>query len=197
MPQPKLVFHTTLALDAVERFCLDEILEAFTKADAILQDLSNKHRTSHQMALHALAYRSLTSIKLEDRHPSLSKPLPAQYAHRAIQRFAHQARARHANLPDPYPARSFDIDSRCADLRVADSTLAITTMASRGLVGGANRELRLPLSLRIPSKADRLALASGRLLGGTITVSLRGPAKVTLRLQPEDPPQVSQDASKG
>jgi hypothetical protein len=191
MPPTKISITLDLLLAPLDAHVLREILVASAAAAEILRKISDKHRTTHQVALHHLAYRALTSLDPDIRHPSLPQPLPAQYAHRAIQRFAHQARALRAKQPDPYPPNSFDIDSRCADIRLADSALAITRLDARGCPPGFNRDIRHLIPYSVRSKSDDKLLRLGRLLGATISLDSQTHAQASLRLEPDQPEKPS------
>lgn len=163
------------------------ILEAWDVAAEIVWEACRKHRTTHQVTLHALTYRSLTALKREERDPRLTTALPAQYASRVIQRVSHQARMERRGLQAPYPPRSFDVDARCANLGDGGREIHITTLEARGTAGGNPRDRRLVLRLHHSNREEMAAVCQGRLLGATLVLPKKGQGQpyALLRIQPK------------
>lgn len=184
LDRQRLTLAVPLRLGAREKERLLEILKAWEVACEIVWQAARKHKTTHQVRLHALTYNLLTSMRDGERDTRLSYPLPAQYASRAIQRVAHEARLDRRGLAAPYPPRSFDVDSRCANLGDGGREIHITTLGARGTVGGSPHDRRLAIGLHHSNEEEAAAVLNGRLMGATLVLPKKGSPYALLRIDP-------------
>ena len=144
---------------------LREILAGFEVFCSTVRQVAAKHHTRHQAALHALCYRLLCPTGTKDG-------LPTQFAIRAISRVSHQLRAEALGLDDPYPDRSFDLDSRCASLEPHLQALAISSADGRPFRGRTAQDARLRIPATMP--ADLPPGSMPYLAGASLVLPRRG-----------------------
>lgn len=164
---------------------IQEVLQAFQKACTIVGRLAIKHRTRHPMRLQNLSYPELCPKKPE---PGDFK-LPSQYAIRACNRIAHQLRLEKDGNPDPYPDRSFDVDSRLLSYDRSLQAISITTLAAIGVRGRPARDGvgRIKLAVSFDSKENKDLFETGRFLGGHVVVTARKAVLLIARIEPCPP----------
>lgn len=165
-----ITIRARLVPTAQNRSLLKETALAYLTACRHVQALVRKTKVLNRYLLHLLVYRDLVTPP-DNATPldsAVATPLPSQLAIRACLRVTNQVQCKKKRKPNPYPHRSFDVDSKSLAYDASLQLVRLTTLLSIGQRGVQAKQARLRVPIQFENQVDRLAFESSIFVGGSL-----------------------------